>query len=479
VPVDPANPIPPAPEDLAPDDDRTPPPPNMTLVNETSSNWEKRFYEGNPLLEGTIWSHIGMPLVIASVVIGLFLLTAVHFSKPGHVVEQQLSLPENMYGDMCATLIISSTRLKRNGMSLDVCTQLISSFALYGLLFSVLYLLIGAAHHAIGEVQEDMEERDAAFEKFRDPAIWQNQDWSIYPDTEWRRMSMVWFCHDVIYGKAKHVVELGADWNIFSWVVLFIWISYMTAEMRSCLVLTILTWSTKGVPMDAMVSMQQDDKIVMYGINTKIKVAMTLVVILPKFMMNVYVAIIGCQFLMFNDLEDEMQEILLKTIELAFILEMDELIYLAFVSSEQKEQVRAIEVPPAKFQGFSAVLASFAELPRFVMLLLLVSCLTLYMHRDSHEQKILTARQEGVIEGCCNFMQYLKGEGEKVALAAGNPCSIFREAIEEPLGLVIPPTEGYEQEPVEEPLPEYETIINWKDTLAGTLRSWLQINLAR
>ena len=30
----------------------------------------------------------------------------------------------------------------------------------------------------------------------------------------------------------------------------------------------------------------------------------------------------------------------------------------------------------------------------------------------------------------------------KVALAAGNPCSIFREAIEEPLGLVIPPTEG-------------------------------------
>ena len=30
---------------------------------------------------------------------------------------------------------------------------------------------------------------------------------------------MVWFCHDVIYGKAKHVVELGADWNIFSWVV--------------------------------------------------------------------------------------------------------------------------------------------------------------------------------------------------------------------------------------------------------------------
>jgi len=202
-------------------------------------------------------------------------------------------------------------------------------------------------------------------------------------------MSMVWFCHDVIYGKAKHVVELGADWNIFSWVVLFIWISYMTAEMRSCLVLTILTWSTKGVPMDAMVSMQQDDKIVMRGINTKIKVAMTLVVILPKFMMNVYVAIIGCQFLMFNDLEDEMQEILLKTIELAFILEMDELIYLAFVSSEQKEQVRAIEVPPAKFQGFSAVLASFAELPRFVMLLLLVSCLPLYMHRDPHEQKIL------------------------------------------------------------------------------------------
>merc|ERR1719333_1439349 len=214
--------------------------------------------------------------------------------------------------------------------------------------------------------------------------------------------------------------------------------------------------------------MQQDDKIVMRGINTSIKVAITFVVIIPKLVMNVYVAIIGCQYLMFNDLEDEMQEILLKTIELAFILEMDELIYLAFVSSEQKEQVRAIEVPPAKFQGFSAVLSSFAELPRFVLLLLLVSCLTLYMHRDSHERMILTPKQEGVIEGCCNFMQYLKGEGTKVPLAAGNPCSHFREAIEEPLGLVIPPTEGYENatmEPFEEPLPEYETIINWKDTL--------------
>merc|ERR1719161_1635779 len=110
-----------------------------------------------------------------------------------------------------------------------------------------------------------------------------------------------------------------------------------------------------------------------------------------------------------------MQEILLKTIELAFILEMDEL---------------------------------------------------LYMHRDSHERMILTPKQEGVIEGCCNFMQYLKGEGQKVALAAGNPCSHFRESIEAPLGLAIPLTDGYTEEPVEEPLPQYETIINWKDTLA-------------
>jgi hypothetical protein len=133
-----------------------------------------------------------------------------------------------------------------------------------------------------------------------------------------------------------------------------------------------------------------------------------------------------------------------------------------------------------RFNGFVAVLASFAELPRFVMLLFLVSCLTLYMHRDSHERNILTSRQEGIIEGCCNFMQYLKGEGQKVALVAGNPCSIFRETIEEPLGLAVPPVDGMsEAEPVEEPLPEYETIINWKDTLAGTLRSWLQITQVR
>ena len=46
---------------------------------------------------------------------------------------------------------------------------------------------------------------------------------------------MVWFCHDIVYGKTKHVNELGPQWIRFSWVVLVIWLSYMITEVRASL----------------------------------------------------------------------------------------------------------------------------------------------------------------------------------------------------------------------------------------------------
>merc|ERR1719321_1507148 len=245
-------------------------------------------------------------------------------------------------------------------------------------------------------------------------------------------------------------------------------------EFRACISLLSLTWSFPSLPAERMLAEDSKETIRVAGVASNLKVLLTLVVILPKVFMNLYVAVIGCQYLMFNDLEDDMQEILLKTIELAFVLEMDELIFMAFVSFPKKEQVARMDFPPIKSRGLLGILSAYGELPRFVLICVLVSCLTMYMHSETHERKMLTAKEEGVIEGCCNFMQFLKGAGEKTPLAAGNPCSHFREAIESPLGMSIPAVSGGTQPP-DLFEPEYETIIDWKDTMAQTWRSWLQL----
>ena len=67
---------------------------------------------------------------------------------------------------------------------------------------------------------------------------------------------------------------------------------------------------------------------------------LTILVLLPKLALNIVVAYIGSVFLLYNDLDDELQQILLKTIEMAFILEMDELVFHAFASHHKKLQVR-------------------------------------------------------------------------------------------------------------------------------------------
>ena len=64
-----------------------------------------------------------------------------------------------------------------------------------------------------------------------------------------------------------------------------------------------------------------------HGMSPVMKLSVFALIFVPKITLNIMVAVIGAEFLMFNDLDDDLQEILLKTIEMAFILEMDELIF--------------------------------------------------------------------------------------------------------------------------------------------------------
>jgi len=232
------------------------------------------------------------------------------------------------------------------------------------------------------------------------------------------------------------VNQLGETWNVFSWVVLVIWFSYMVTELRDCVKFYAMTWSTATVGADEMIGPEgKDGEIQVKGICTELRYILTIFLVIPKLLLNIYVAYIGACFLMFNDMEDDLQGILLSTIEMAFILEMDEIIFEAFSSHQKKVQLGKIEMPIISYRGCLRVFGTYGEFPRLVVIICLASYLATVMHTESAAAKVLTPKQSGVIEGCCNFMQYLKGSGKKTALADGNPCSSFRENYEEPAGL--------------------------------------------
>jgi len=421
-------------------DDEPPPLPEM-MVNASETKWSEEFETNNPLMQSSIWGWIGPPILISLVLLVVLTINMLIVgSGPDDVQEDEIVLPENMYGEMFASILVAAHKTRRNGFGFGLACEIISSLTLLAVTYGAVLIMLQVAENTIGSVEQDVEERDSLFEKFRPPAIWMAQNWTAFPETTWRRESMVWFCHDIIYGKAKHVNELGETWTKFSWVVLVIWFSYMLSELRACGQLWSVTWDTPTVPVDQMVEEDEEEgDLKVHGISLPLKVLITALVVLPKLILNFTVAYVGAIFLMFNDLDDDLQEILLKTIEMAFILEMDELIFEAFASAPKKAQLEKIQLPIIRVKGISRVFSTYGELPRLVVILCIATCCALYMHQQAFEINVLTPKQSGVIEGCCNFMEYLKGAGQKTQLAEGNPCSSFREGYEEPMGVAYNP----------------------------------------
>jgi len=410
--------------------------------------YETSLHMTNPLQENSPWAKIGVPIVLGLFGLTVIILAALFIgSKSDDVDENELELPENMYGELFATTVITTFRYRRDGLRLPAVCEFFSSIVLLLVTYILVFLMIQVAENTLANVAADVEERDSLFEKFRDPVVWQAQNWNMYPDTSWRRESMVWFCHDIIYGKAKHVNELGVVFYMFNWVVLLIWFAYMLNELRESWKLKMLIWDVPSVSVIDMVIIDKEEgRINVAGLSIGVKLFLSFIIIIPKLALNGYVLYIGCLFLLYNDLDDALQDILLKTIELAFILEMDELVFEAFTSHAKKQQLGQIEMPIVKERGLTRIMSRYGEFPRFIILVSIVSYLILTINNRDKAEQTLTVKQEGVIEGCCNFMQYLKGAGTKTTLAEGNPCTVFRGKYESALGLdvtggVVPPGE--------------------------------------
>merc|ERR1719198_809402 len=109
---------------------------------------------------------------------------------------------------------------------------------------------------------------------------------------------MVWYCHDIIYGKTRHVNQLGPTWNMFSWVVLVVWFMYMLIEARESSKMYSLTMSVPTLPPKDMIEYdEKEDKIKVHGISRPLKGFLLLAVVVPKAILNMVVTYVGAIFL--------------------------------------------------------------------------------------------------------------------------------------------------------------------------------------
>ena len=68
--------------------------------------------------------------------------------------------------------------------------------------------------------------------------------------TSRRARSMVWFCHDVIYGKTLHVNEVDLHYFITAYVFCFLWLVYMQQQFMERVQNFTLIWNVQTMNND-------------------------------------------------------------------------------------------------------------------------------------------------------------------------------------------------------------------------------------
>lgn len=390
----------------------------------------------NPISDAPMFCKIVVILVSIIAVITVTFITIIYCNQDEKEVDVvQYAVPETLFGATLSTYFISTHKLEQEGFKTSTLCDILSSVCMQSLRYALLWALIGVAERQLFDFDDDVDERDSIFEKFRPPELWQAQNWTENDGTFWERMSLSWFCHDVIYGKANHVNQIDMHYFVTGFVFLFLWFAYMLMHFRETLQNLDLVWSLPNMSgADRVVATDQkaSDGIIdtydIKGIPVRDKIFLIVVVILPRLCLDALILYIGVQFTFNNDADDHLQEILLRTMELAFMMETDQILFGSFVSDKKKDQLRNMTLPREEKRGLSLVFYRYSEMLLF--LVLLAACIIMGIGRYDTLTSRLTTRQEGIIEGCCNFMQYVRGRGVKETLAEGNPCTEFRATYE-------------------------------------------------
>jgi len=159
-----------------------------------------------------------------------------------------------------------------------------------------------------------------------------------YFSKDGRFLEQAWANRDMLGDSA--LCEAGISNPGFLWGVLFLWAAKMLAEFRQVQRLHKHISNLPKLPahlgVDHMVAESDDNTYVIVGLNPVTRLSLYLLIILPKFLINVILLYIGSRWLtatlQFGDL-------ILNALALEFIVNIDELILESFFPERMKFQI--------------------------------------------------------------------------------------------------------------------------------------------
>eukprot|EP00746_Dinoflagellata_sp_MGD_P062043 gnl/MRDRNA2_/MRDRNA2_26157_c0_seq1.p1 gnl/MRDRNA2_/MRDRNA2_26157_c0~~gnl/MRDRNA2_/MRDRNA2_26157_c0_seq1.p1 ORF type:complete len:517 (-),score=80.95 gnl/MRDRNA2_/MRDRNA2_26157_c0_seq1:4-1554(-) len=270
------------------------------------------------------------------------------------------------------------------------------------------------------------------------------EEWEAPPkEMVWQIGSAIYFCQDVIDLHVKHLIHTGNRWyKMFVGIILLIWCLKMWVEFvetwELCCTVIFCPVALKADEMVQYVDEKGELRARICSITKSLKGVILLSVLVPKIVINFILAFVGTQFLLGNALRDSVEELLLATIELAFVLEFDELVYAAITSWQKKQLMEKCDLPEIELGYFGRSEVFFGE-PTRILILVGMAVLLTYLHFETeiYVSVVLpivqpTSEEHRVYKGCCNFYRYLQsGGGHPVHLYHHSICAEYMEWLEQ------------------------------------------------
>jgi len=346
--------------------------------------------------------------------------------------------------------------------------ELASTYMLLFVAYFLVAILFSVAYAAVGELREEKLHRVQQMEdtvsgvqgKLLEAPLntWVNRDWAAFMDYEevtgsgkddiphpavWNLLADTKYC-------AKILEDIVPYWNAFGqWFmcatcgIFFIFYAKIIFELRNgfsmfmCLIQP--TWPSSfeehldvgAQEFQTMCITKKEFKdgehvnvTYIRGYTGSTKVILLIWIILPKIVITLGMAWVGTLYLLANSVSSELQELLISTIELGFVLEIDEIMFESFLNSMKKEELESAKLPKVKVTSRGAMCTALTEI---CLLCLCVGATFLVLILTYDARLGLKVHDQNVIEGCCNLENFLNGRGNWEIMRYANECREFRE----------------------------------------------------
>jgi len=401
--------------------------------------------------------------------------------------DEHPSLPCNIYGEAMLR-ICKYLDTKRHGEnSWTAYKEMFASVLLLMVSFVLVCVLMSVAQQSVGELREEKERRVqmmAATNLEPSPAFksplntFVNRDWAAFMATQevqgvgdqdghlpiWNLVADIKYCEKLLTKVVPYWNAMGQWFMCATCAVFFLFYAKILMELRESLGLLqtlmlptlpededMCTIIEKEAKEDEHGDKRKSRKSVLTkteassspllekeeeeeekaekethinGYNGEAKFWICVLIFLPKIVITVAIAYIGTMYLLANSVSSELQELLITTIELQFVLELDEIMFESFTNNMKKEELESAKLPKVRVAADSAAIVSLTEYVCLTCCILMTYILVMTTYSARLD---LNPHNQQVIEGCCNLENFLNGRGEWVVMRYENECREFRE----------------------------------------------------